>query len=72
MTESRQKRGGKTYRRWGVQKFFWGGVFHPPEFSTPLGRSLIVVYFDTFSGIFGDFTAAAPKALFKTFFLCFC
>ena len=27
MTESRQKRGGKTYRRWGVQKRFWGGVF---------------------------------------------
>ena len=27
MTESRQKGGGKTYRRWGVQKRFWGGVF---------------------------------------------
>ena len=49
MTESRQKKGGKTYRRWGVQKRFWGGVFRriygmfpppPPEFSTPLGRSL--------------------------------
>ena len=48
MTESRQKGGGKTYRRCGVQKRFWGGVFRriygmfstPPEFSTPLGRSL--------------------------------
>ena len=42
------KKGGETYRRWGVQKRFWGGffspnlryVFPPPEFSTPLGRSL--------------------------------
>ena len=50
MTESRQKRGGETYRRWGVQKRFLGRgfspslryVFHPPEFSTPLGRSLNV------------------------------
>ena len=48
MTESRQKRGGKTYRRWGGPKTFLGRgfspnlryVFHPPEFSTPLGHSL--------------------------------
>ena len=39
MTESRQKKGGgKTYRRWGVQKRFWGGVFRRiyGMFSTPL------------------------------------
>ena len=38
MTESRQKRGGETYRRWGVQKRFWGGVFRRiyGMFSTPL------------------------------------
>ena len=43
MTESRQKKGGKTYRRWGVQKRFWGGfspnlryVFHPLSFPPPL------------------------------------
>ena len=50
MTESRQKRGGgETYRRWGVQKRFWGGVFRriygmfstPLSFPPPLGRSLI-------------------------------
>ena len=44
MTESRQKRGGgETYRRWGVQKRFWGGVFRriygmfppPPSFPPP-------------------------------------
>ena len=50
-SESPKKGGGKTYRRWGVQKRFWGGVFRriygmfstPPEFSTPLGRSLTIV-----------------------------
>ena len=39
MTESRQKGGGgETYRRWGVQKRFWGGVFRRiyGMFSTPL------------------------------------
>ena len=38
MTESRQKRGGETYRKWGVQKRFWGGVFRRiyGMFSTPL------------------------------------
>ena len=39
MTESRQKRrGGETYRRWEVQKRFWGGVFRRiyGMFSTPL------------------------------------
>ena len=42
------KKGGETYRRWGGPKTFLGRgfspnlryVFHPPEFSTPLGRSL--------------------------------
>ena len=39
VTESRQKGGGgETYRRWGVQKRFWGGVFRRiyGVFSTPL------------------------------------
>ena len=52
MTENRQKRGGgETYRGWGGPKTFLGRgfspnlryVFHPPEFSTPLGRSLTFV-----------------------------
>ena len=46
--ESPKKGGGKTYRRGGGPKTFLGRgfsqnlryVFHPPEFSTPLGRSL--------------------------------
>ena len=46
--ESPKKGGGGTYRRWGVQKRFWGGVLRriygmcstPPEFSTPLCCSL--------------------------------
>ena len=43
--ESRQKGGGERIGAGGVQKRFWGGVLRyvlpPPEFSTPLGRSLI-------------------------------
>ena len=38
MTESRQKGGGETYRRWGVQKCYWGGALRRiyGMFSTPL------------------------------------
>ena len=41
------KKWGRTYRRWGSKNVFGEGfspnlryVFHPPEFSTPLGRYL--------------------------------
>ena len=47
MTESRKKRGGKRIVGGGPKTFLGRGfspnlryVFHPPEFSTPLGRSL--------------------------------
>ena len=67
MTESRQERGGQNVSQVGGSRRFWGGVLRyvpppPPEFSTPLGRSLKVDLFFHTTGA-GMITQPTPQQL---------